>query len=405
MAICNVNDAKRQILNVVHPLPARRESLSAALGCVLATDVVAPLNLPLWDNSAMDGYAVRAADVSSAGENNPIHLRVAAVVAAGTAAATPVEAQSCVRIFTGAPIPAGADAVVMQEETRPHHEGYVAVLEAVDVGENIRRAGEDVHANEIVLRAGTTMGPAQLALIAALGSGELDVYPRPRVGVLVTGAELVEPGTKLQAGQIYDSNSYAITGWLREAGCEPVELGIADDTKEDLAEKIDYALSECDALITVGGVSVGEYDLVKGVLEELGCQQTFWKVNMKPGKPFVFGTRGRQLIFGLPGNPVSAAVTFLVLVRPALLKLRGLTDVELPAVEAVVEDEFANRGDRPHFMRGRLERRDGRWHVWPLAQQGSHMLTSIAKADCLVEVAEACTLARGATVKAQLIAR
>jgi molybdopterin molybdotransferase len=247
------------------------------------------------------------------------------------------------------------------------------------------------------------MGPAQLALIAALGNVELDVYPRPRVGVLVTGAELVEPGAKLQAGQIYDSNSYAITSWLREAGCEPVELGIADDTKEDLAEKIDYALSECDALITVGGVSVGEYDLVKAVLEELGCQQAFWKVNMKPGKPFVFGTRGKQLIFGLPGNPVSAAVTFLVLVRPALLKLRGLTDVELPAVEAVVEEDFENRGDRPHFMRGRLERREGRWHVWPLAQQGSHMLTSIAKADCLVEVAEASTLACGTTVKAQLI--
>ncbi|MEI6083403.1 MAG: gephyrin-like molybdotransferase Glp [Verrucomicrobiota bacterium] len=403
MAICNVNDAKQQILNVVHPLPARRESLSTALGCVLATDVVSPLNLPLWDNSAMDGYAVRAADVNSAGENNPIHLRVAGEIPAGTAAATPVEPQSCVRIFTGAPIPVGADAVVMQEDTRPHHEGYVAVLEAVEVGENIRRAGDDVRADEIVLRAGTTMGPAQLALLAALGKPELDVYPRPRVGVLVTGAELVEPGTKLQAGQIYDSNSYAITGWLREAGCEPVELGIADDTKEDLAEKIDYALSECDALITVGGVSVGEYDLVKTVLEELGCQQAFWKVNMKPGKPFVFGTRGRQLIFGLPGNPVSAAVTFLVLVRPALLKMRGLADLELPAVAAVAEEEFVNHGDRTHFMRGRLERRDSRWHLWPLAQQGSHMLTSIAKADCLVEVAAASTLARGTTVKAQLI--
>lgn len=403
MAICNVSEAKQQILSAAQPLPARRESLSAALGCVLATDVVPTLNLPLWDNSAMDGYAVRAADVDSANENNPIHLRVAAVIAAGAAATAPLEPQTCVRIFTGAPIPAGADAVVMQEDTRPHHEGYIAVLEAVEVGENIRRAGEDVRAGEVALRAGTPLGPAQLALLAALGKSELAVYPRPRVGVLVTGAELVEPGTKLQAGQIYDSNSYAITGWLREAGCEPVELGIADDTKEDLAEKIDYALSECDALITVGGVSVGEYDLVKAVLEELGCQQAFWKVNMKPGKPFVFGTRGKQLIFGLPGNPVSAAVTFLVLVRPALLKLRGLTDVELPAVAAVAEEEFVNHGDRPHFMRGRLERRDDRWHVWPLAQQGAHMLTSIALADCLVEVAAASTLARGATVKAQLI--
>ena len=403
MAICNIAEAKQQILAAVHILPARRESLTSVLGCVLATDLVSSLSLPVCDNSAMDGYALRAADVSSAGENNPIHLRVAGEVPAGKPANIPVEPQACVRIFTGAPIPAGADAVVMQERTHPHHEGYIAVLEAVESGENIRRAGEDVMPGAMVLRAGAVLGPAQLAMAAAVGCAELEVHPRPRVGVLVTGAELVEPGTKLQAGQIYDSNSYAISGWVREAGCEPVELGIADDTKEDLHEKIDYALEACDALITVGGVSVGEYDLVKAVLEELGCQQAFWKVNMKPGKPFVFGTRGRQLVFGLPGNPVSAAVTFLVMVRPALLKMRGLTDVELPAVEAEVAEDFVNRGDRPHFMRGRLERRAGHWRVWPLAQQGSHMLTSLVPADCLVEVAEAGTIARGTTTKAQLI--
>lgn len=401
MAICNVHDARLQILQAVQPLPGRRESLSAALGCVLAGDVVSTVDLPAWDNSSMDGYAVRAADVNSAGGNNPIHLRVAGEVAAGTAATTPVEPLTCARIFTGAPIPPGADAVVMQEETRPHHEGYIAILEAAEPGENIRRRGEDVAAGTVALRAGTLLGPGQLAMAAAIGCAELEVRPRPRVGLLVTGAELIEPGHQLQPGQIYDSNSYAIAGWLRAAGCEPVELGIADDTKEDLAEKIDYALSECDALITVGGVSVGEYDLVKAVLEELGCQQAFWKVNMKPGKPFVFGSRGRQLVFGLPGNPVSAAVTFLILVRPALLKLRGLTDVELPVVEAVAEEDIVNRGDRPHFMRGRLERREGRWHVRPLQQQGSHMLTSIANADCLIEVAEASTIARGTTVKCQ----
>jgi len=403
MAICNVRDARQQILDAVHPLPARRESLANALGCVLATDSVAPRNLPAWDNSAMDGFAVRSADINSASENNPIHLRVAGEIPAGQPARVPVDAHTCWRIFTGAPIPPGADAVVMQEDTRPHHAGYIAILEAAEPGENIRRAGEDVLAGAIVLRAGMRLGPAQLALAAALGWAEVEIHPRPRVAVLVTGAELVEPGTKLQLGQIYDSNSFAITGWLREAGCEPVELGIADDTKEDLAEKIEYALSECDALITVGGVSVGAYDLVKPVLDELGCQQAFWKVNMKPGKPFVFGTRGRQLIFGLPGNPVSAAVTFLVLARPALLKLRGLTDVELPAVAAVVAEDFVNHGARPHFMRGRLERRAGVWHVAPLARQGSHMLTSLAHADCLVEVAETATIARGTTIKVQLL--
>lgn len=403
MAICNIVDAKQQILAAVHPLPGRRESLTGALGCVLAHDLKASLALPAWDNSAMDGFAVRAADVASAGDNNPIHLRVTGEVPAGRPANTPVEPLTCQRIFTGAPIPPGADAVVMQEDTRPHHEGYVAVLSAVELGENIRRAGEDVSPGMTVLPAGARLGPAQIGLAAAVGCVELEVHPRPRVAVLVTGAELVEPGRALQAGQIYDSNSYAVTGWVRECGCEPVELGIADDTMEDLREKIEYALGECDALVTVGGVSVGEYDLVKSVLEELRCQQAFWKVNMKPGKPFVFGTRDRQLIFGLPGNPVSAAVTFLLMVRPALLKLRGLADVELPVAEAVVEGDFVNRGDRPHFMRGRLERRGSRWHVTPLAQQGSHMLMSMAQADCLVEVAETSTITRGTTTKVLLI--
>jgi molybdopterin molybdotransferase len=403
MAICTVPEAREQVLVVVHPLPARKESLPAALGCVLAGDLNAGISLPGWDNSAVDGYAVRAADISSAAENNPIHLHVIAEIPAGRPAAVHLEPQTCARIFTGAPIPTGADAVVMQEVTRPHHEGYVAVLESVEPGDGIRRAGDDVTAGDVVLRAGTLIGPAQVGLAAALGIAELPVHRRPRVGVLMNGAELVEPGRPLQPGQIYDANSFALAGYVRQAGCEPVELGIADDTKEDLHEKLDYALTECDAVITVGGVSVGEYDLVKDVLAELGCAQRFWKVAMRPGKPFVFATRGEKLVFGLPGNPVSAAVTFLVLVRPALLKLRGLTELELPVVEAVAEEDFVNRGDRPHFMRGRLERRAGRWHAWPLAQQSSHMLTSLAQADCLVELAEASTLARGTTLKAQLI--
>jgi molybdopterin molybdotransferase len=403
MAICSVPEALEQVLSAARPLPARKESLSNALGCVLAGDLVAPISLPGWDNSAVDGFAVRAADISSATENSPIHLRVLAEIPAGTAAAVRLEPQTCVRIFTGAPIPAGADAVVMQELTRPHHEGFIAVLESVEPGENIRRAGEDVRAGDVALRAGVLLGPAQLGLAAALGVAELSVHPRPRIGVLVTGAELVEPGRPLQPGQIYDSNSFALAAYVREAGCEPVELGIADDTKEDLREKMDCALRECDALITVGGVSVGEYDLVKTVLAELGCQQRFWKVAMRPGKPFVFATRGDKLVFGLPGNPVSAAVTFLLLARPALLKRRGLTELELPVVEAEAAEDFVNRSDRTTFVRARRERRDGKWLVRPLPRQGSHMLGSLAQADCLVEVPEAGRIARGARVKARLI--
>lgn len=399
-----VAEAKQTILDGIHVLPPRARVLTEALDCVLAEDIVSPMNLPAWDNSAVDGYAVRCADIENAAENNPIHLRVTGEIPAGAEDGGALEPQTCVRIFTGAPIPKGADAVVMQEDTRPHHEGFVAVVESSEAGENIRRAGDDVTTGEVVLRAGTLLGPAQIGMAAAIGRHELQAHPRPRVGILVTGGEIVEPGRPLAPGKIYDSNSYALDGWVRRAGCEAVSLGIADDTREDLHEKLDYGLSECDALITVGGVSVGEYDLVKDVLAELGCEQKFWRVAMRPGKPFVFGTRGDRFVFGLPGNPVSAAVTFLVLVRPALLKLRGLKELELPTVQAEAAEDFVNRGDRLHFMRGRLEKRGEQWLVKPLSRQGSHVISSLANANCLVEVPEEAIIYQGSTVRVILLA-
>lgn len=398
-----VAEAGEIILSAVAPREARAASLAEAEDCVLAVDVVTPIDLPMWDNSAVDGYALRCADVAGANENNPIHLRVAAEIPAGKAPGAQLEPQTCARIFTGAPIPMGADAVVMQEDTKSHHEGYIAVLESVESGESIRRAGEDVTKGEVVLRASILLGPAQLGMAAAVGLARLTVRPRPRVGVLVTGAEIVEPGKSLHEGQIYDSNSYALGALVRRAGCEAVDLGIADDTREDLHEKIDYGLSECDAVITVGGVSVGEYDLVKDVLAELGCEQKLWKVAMRPGKPLAFGVRGDRFVFGLPGNPVSAAVTFLILVRPALLKLRGLTKWDLPKIEAEAGEDFVNHGDRLHFMRGRLEKRGDKWMVTPLPRQGSHVISSLANSNCLVAVPEGKTLRRGAVVSALMI--
>ncbi|HVM59433.1 MAG TPA: gephyrin-like molybdotransferase Glp [Verrucomicrobiae bacterium] len=395
-----VSEAKGIILPAARPRAEITAPLAEALDCVLAQDVASTINLPMWDNSSVDGYAVRAADVSEANENNPIHLRVTAAVPAGTTAKAAIEPQACARIFTGAPIPDGADAVVMQEDTHPHHEGYIAVTESAEPGENIRRAGDDVKTGEVVLRAGTLLGPPQLGLAAALGLTQLAVRPRPRVGVLVTGAEIVEPGRSLRAGQIYDANSYALSAFVKQAGCELVELGIADDTREDLHEKIDYGLSECDVVITVGGVSVGEHDLVKDVLAELGCDQKFWKIAMRPGKPFVFGARESKLVFGLPGNPVSAAVTFLMLVRPALQKMRGLTEIDLPTVTAEAAEDFVNSGDRLHYMRASLQRDGEKWLVKPMPNQGSHAIASLAGADCLVEVPEVTTISRGHSVRA-----
>jgi molybdopterin molybdotransferase len=398
--VITVAEAREVVLSAVRTRPESAAPLAESLGCVLARDVASTVNLPLWDNSAVDGYAVRASDVSDANENNPIHLRVAAEVPAGTAAKITIEPQTCGRVFTGAPIPAGADAVVMQEDTHPHHEGYIAVTESVEPGENIRRAGDDVTKDEVVLRAGALLGPPQLGMAAALGMTQLVVYPRPRVGVLVTGAEIVEPGRPLRAGQIYDANSYALCAFVKQAGCDPVELGIADDTREDLHEKIDYGLSECDVVITVGGVSVGEYDLVKGVLAELGCEQKFWKIAMRPGKPCVFATRESKLVFGLPGNPVSAAVTFLILVRPALQKMRGLAEIDLPTVTAETAADFVNNGDRRYYMRASLQQDGGKWLARPVPRQGSHVISSMVNANCLVEVPEATTIPRGHSVRA-----
>ncbi len=395
-----VVEALEIILSAVQMRPAQIISLTESLGCVLAQDVASPINLPLWDNSAVDGYAVHSSDVADANESSPIHLRVAATVPAGTAAETRLDPQTCARIFTGAPIPEGADAVVMQEDTHPHHEGYVAVEESVEPGENIRHAGDDVGKDEIVLRSGGVLGPMQLGMAAAVGLAQLAVYPRPRVGVLVTGAEIIEPGRSLHAGQIYDANSYTLCALVKQAGCEPVELGIADDTREDLHEKIDYGLSECDAVITVGGVSVGEYDFVKEVLAELGYEQKFWKIAMRPGKPFVFGARGDKLVFGLPGNLVSAAVTFLILVRPALLKMRGVAEIDLPTVTAEAVEDFVSHGDRAHYMRATLQWDGKKWLAKPLPRQGSHVISSLVNADCLVEVPKETTIPRGHPVRA-----
>lgn len=399
----SVTEAKTTILGAIAALPPRPVALADALDCVLADNLVSPLNLPAWDNSAVDGYAVCTSDLTGAGENSAVHLRVAAEVPAGTMPTARVEPQSCARIFTGAPIPPGADAVVMQEDTRPHHEGYIGVLESVEPGENIRRAGEDVATGAIVLREGAVLNAAQLGLAAAIGQTELSVHPRPRVGLLVTGSEVIDPGAPLQPGQIYNSNSPMLAALLQKTGAEVINLGIADDTRDDLNEKLDYGLAECDVVVTVGGVSVGAYDLVKDVLAELGCEQQFWQVAMKPGKPFLFGQRAGKLVFGLPGNPVSALVTFLVLVRPALLKLRGLANLDLAVVLAEATDDFVNRGDRVHFIRAKLEKRGGKTLVTPLPQQGSHMLSSVANADCLVEVPGVCTYTRGTQVTAQLI--
>ncbi|MCS7048393.1 MAG: molybdopterin molybdotransferase MoeA [Verrucomicrobiae bacterium] len=395
----SLQEAREFILRDTRRGPTVSRALVEAVDCVLAEDVVSPRALPAWDNSAVDGYAVRATDVAAATENNPIHLRVLGVIAAGESVSQVLAPHTCWRIFTGAPIPPGADAVVMQEATRVHHDGYVAVLESVTAGENVRRAGEDVAAGEVVLLAGTRLRSTHLGLASALGLTTLPVVAPPRVGVLTTGSELVAPGQPLQPGQIYESNGVTIGLLVRDCGAEWVSLGTAPDDPRVLRERVEEALARCDVLITCGGVSVGDHDHVKTVLAELGCTTRFWTVAMRPGKPLLFATRDDRLIFGLPGNPVSAVVTFLLLVRPALLRMRGLSNVELSQRIARAAEEFQNDGARVAFYRGLWDGEE----VRSAGEQGSHVMSALARANCLVEIPACRTVRRGEPVTIWLL--
>ena len=351
-------------------------AVTAALGRVLAAPQTSAITVPPADNSAMDGYAVRMADMSAAGVRLPVSQRIQAgevgvPLAAGTAA----------RIFTGAPVPPGADAVLMQEYCAA--EGDSVVINIVPrAGENIRRAGEDIRAGAEVLAAGTRLGAAEKGLAASVGLAELPVYRKLKVACFFTGDELVTPGTSLQPGQIYNSNRYTLSGLVQGLGCELVDLGIVPDTLEATEAALARAAREADVVVTSGGVSVGEADYVKAAVEKLGRVE-MWKVAMKPGKPLVYGRVGEADFIGLPGNPVSAFVTFCLFVRPFLLKRMGATNVLYRAFAVQADFAWTRPGARREFLRARLQP-NGKLALFP--NQSSGVLTSCAWADGLVDL-------------------
>ncbi len=358
-------------------------AISAALGRVLATPQMASITVPPLDNSAMDGYAVRLADVTKSGVSLPVSQRIAAgtvgeLLRAGTAA----------RIFTGAPVPPGADAVLMQEDCTAVGDDVV-INTLPRPGENIRRAGEDIEAGAQILAAGTRFGPAEMGLAASVGLAELPVYRRLKVACFFTGDELVTPGAVLAPGQIYNSNRYTLTGLINDLGCELIDLGIVPDTLEATEAALKRAAREADVIVTSGGVSVGEADYVKTAVEALGRVE-MWKVAMKPGKPVVFGYVNGADFIGLPGNPVSAFVTFCLFVRPFLLKRMGVADVLYRAHAVQADFAWPRPGVRREFLRARVQP-DGKLALFP--NQGSGVLTSCTWADGLVD------LEIGATVK------
>lgn len=401
-----VDEHLSAVLSQISPLPDLEVTLLDAHGCVLAEDAVAPRPLPWFDNSSMDGYAVRSADVASATEETPVVLPVIGDIAAGSGGAYAVNDGLCARIMTGAPVPAGADAVVPVEWT----DGGVArvrIDRAPQPGANIRRAGEDVVGGQTVLSAGTMLGAAQIGLLAALGRARVRVRPKPRVVVFSTGNELVDVGVTPGPAQINESNSYALTAAARESGAIGFRIGIVPDDRVRLLSLIEDQLVRADLVVTTGGVSAGAYDTVKEVLSRLGTVE-FTKVAMQPGMPQGFGTVGPDStpIFTLPGNPVSAFVSFEVFVRPAIRRMLGVTQPYRPLVRATLAAPIRKSEGKRSYVRGRIEVRDGSYIVAPVGGMGSHLVGGLALANAFIVVPEHVTeVPAGATVSVMMLER
>jgi molybdopterin molybdotransferase len=377
-----VDQAREAILSFVTPITLNeRVAVRAGLGRVLGEDVVSTVNVPAHDNSAMDGWAVRAADLDPARNTT---LREVGVALAGRAFGGSMRPGECVRVMTGAMMPAGADTIVIQEIV--HTEGKrIVVPPGQKAGQNLRRAGEDLAIGQVVLRAGQPMRPAELGLIASLGLAEVAVRRKPRVAFFSTGDELASIGASLNAGEVYDSNRYTIFGMLARLGVELIDMGVVRDDPAALERAFKQAAASADAIISSGGVSVGEADFTRALLARLG-EVLFWKIAMKPGRPMAFGRIGEAFFFGLPGNPVAVMVTFYQFVRDALLSLAGRTDeFRLPALRAPCTSALKKSPGRTEYQRGILARdAAGSWSVRVTGAQGSGVLRSMSEANCLI---------------------
>ena len=412
----SVEEALERILSYVSLLEPEEKPILEALGQVLAEDIVSGIDIPQLDNTAMDGYAVRAADTTGASEGSAATLRVVGELAAGYVFDGEVAPGTAVRIMTGAPMPRGADAVVPFEETdEPSGRAFgsfaksrdvVGVLKAADPGANIRRAGEDLRAGQTIMTRGHVLHPPQIGVLASLGRATVHVHRRPVVAILSTGDEVRDPGQSLAPGQIYDSNAYSISAMVLAAGGIPKRLGIAKDTVEALTAKLHEGL-DADMLVTSAGVSRGDYDIVKDVLAKEG-EVDFWTVRMRPGKPLAFGafpSGGRRVPhIGLPGNPVSSMVSFELFGRPAIYKMLGRDDWARPTVRAIAEEAIPNSDARRVFARAIVTQRDGRYYASLTGPQGSGILTSMAVANALAIVPEdIANIAPGDEVDAMLL--
>lgn len=397
-------EARAHVLERCSPLPATAVDLDDALGCVLADTAVAPEPVPPFANSGMDGYAVRATDVADADEGRPVRLRVVGTIAAaGAAPDARVEAGTAVRIMTGAPLPAGADAVVMVERSSVVGDDEVDLTQAVPIGLHVRPVGDDVAVGDEVVPAGTVLHPAHLGVLATVGLRRPVVIPRPRVGVLSTGDELVDDGGPLGPGQIRESNRPTLVAALRAYGVDAVDLGTVPDDRMALTAALERAATDHDAVVTSGGVSMGDFDLVKVVLDEL-AEMRWMQIAIRPAKPFAFGVLDGTPVFGLPGNPVSSLVSLSLLGVPGLRRLAGRADLDLPQVSAVAGDGLGRRPDgRTAYLRVACRWDGSRLRAEAVGRQGSHQLSATAGANGLAVLPDGPGVAAGDDVDVILL--
>jgi molybdopterin molybdotransferase len=399
--VLSVEEALEQVLARVNPLGPERVELLDSLGRVLAEAVVAPADIPPWPNSSMDGYALIARDTEGTASGHPAELRVTGTIAAGSVAAQRIAPGEALRIFTGAPLPEGADSVVPQEEVEVL-DGRIRVRRRISPGEFVRPRGEDIRSGETALEVGQVIGPAEVGLLAMLGRSQVLVFRRPRIAILSTGDEVVDLGGQIAPGKIRNSNTYALMAQVLEAGGEPINVGVAPDQRETIEERLRWGLS-ADVLISSAGVSVGEYDLVREALTRLGADLHLWQVAMRPGKPITFGSVDGRPIFGLPGNPVSAMVTFELFVRPAIRKMAGHRVLHRPTIRARALSPIPNPGSRRGYLRVTVTQDPEGYRVRLTGNQGSAILTSMVAADGLAVVPPDTTISEGGVVPVILL--
>ncbi len=379
----NAREALQIVLDATTPLGPVTASIERSTGSALAEDIIARENIPSFDNAAMDGFAVISSDAATA----PVTLNIAGEVAAGAVASEDLKPGDAMAIMTGAKLPRGCDAVIPQEWTERPDPRHVKLLRPVSAGHNVRRAGSDLSSGTIALKRGTRLRPQEIGVLASLGRRFVVVHRKPSVSILATGSEIVDIEKPLPDGKVRNSNAYVLASLVAQLGCDAVHHGIVADEPGAIRKGMEEGLRS-DVLITTGGVSVGKYDLVMSALKEIGGEVKFWKVNIKPGMPVMFALCKGRLVFGLPGNPVSAMVTFLQFVRPALLRLMGLEYQPPMRLHAKLDEEIRKSDGKRHFVRGILSSSDGSIRVRTTGSQVSNILTSLSRADCLIVLPE-----------------